>query len=182
MKIPPFCPQSSCPHYHNPAGTWFTKAGTYSNQKHGRVQRFRCRTCGTLFSEETFSLDYYTKLKVPYRTILQHLVTCSGIRDLSRILKVSCSTVTNRIARLARQTMAVSSNLSSRVNLSEDLTADGFESFVKSQYMPNNINLLVGRESQFWYLSDYAQLTRKGRMTGYQKKRNESIREKVKII
>ena len=181
MKKPPFCPNSSCPHYHHPEGRWFVKRGFFSNRKHGRVQRYRCRSCGTGFSEETFSIDYFTKKILPYKTILQHLVTASGIRDISRLLQVSCSTVNNRIARLARQVMAASTSLSASLSLSEDLAADGFESFVKSQYLPNNIHLLAGKDSQFWFLSDYAQLTRKGRMTERQQKRNEEISEKVKI-
>jgi transposase-like protein len=180
MKNPPFCPNSCCSNYHAPEGKWFVKSGSFFNRKNGRVQRFQCLTCGTGFSEETFSINYYTKLKIPYRTILQHLVTSSGIRDLSRLLHVSCSTVNNRISRLARQSMAISSKLSKNITLKEDLVADGFESFVKSQYMPNNINILAGKDSQFWFLSDYAQLTRKGHMTEQQKKRNDQIKEQIK--
>jgi len=35
-------------------------------------------------------------------------------------------------------------------------TADGFESFCVSQYFPNNIQLLVGSDSQHVYQIDYA--------------------------
>ena len=181
MKNPPFCPNSGCSHYRNPEGNWFVKNGSYSNRKHGRIQRFECRSCGTGFSEETFSIDYYTKRIIPYRTIMEHLVTCSGIRDLSRLLHVSCSTVNNRISRLARQSMAVSAKLSENLCLKEDLVADGFESFVKSQYMPNNINILAGKDSQFWFFSGYSQLTRKGQMTEKQKEKNILIKDQIKI-
>jgi hypothetical protein len=53
----------------------------------------------------------------------------------------------------------------------EDVVADGFESFCRSQYFPNNITLLVGSSSQYVYAADHVTLRRKGRMTDQQKKR-----------
>jgi hypothetical protein len=53
--------------------------------------------------------------------------------------------------------------------LAEPLVADGFESFVLSQYFPNNFNFLVGKDSQYVYYFNYVQLHRKGRMTEKQK-------------
>lgn len=181
MKHPPFCPNKECEHYHFPEGHWYVKYGSYHSNRTGKVQRFKCLLCGATFSEEAFSINYHAHLNVSYKTIMEHLVTSSGIRDLSRILNVSCSTITNRISRLARQAMAVSASLTRDFELKEDLVADGFESFVKSQYLPNNFNILVGKNSQFWLLTDYAQLTRKGRMTKYQKKKNEEIKRVVDI-
>jgi len=58
---------------------------------------------------------------------------------------------------------------------SEDLAADGFESFCVSQYFPNNIHLLVGSESQFVYEADHVTLRRKGRMTTEQRRRRELL-------
>ncbi|MBI9102144.1 MAG: hypothetical protein JEY99_07000 [Spirochaetales bacterium] len=181
MKKPPFCPNSCCDNYHFPEGKWFVKSGTYQTKRLGQVQRYQCRDCGKRFSEEIFSLDYHTHKYVSYKTIFQHIITSSGIRDLSRILNVSCTTVTNRIARLARQAMAISSQLTQDIRITEDLVADGFESFVSSQYLPNNINILAGKDSQFWFLSDYSQLTRKGRMTPKQKEKNSEIKKIVNI-
>jgi len=181
MKNPPFCPNRDCPCYHEPEGRWFIRFGTYGNHQNPCIQRFRCRTCGTGFSTSTFSLDFHTHRHLSYHLIHQHLVTSSGIRDMARLLHTSCNTVSNRIARLARQTMAVSAELEKGLALSEDLVADGFESFVKTQYMPNNIHILAGKDSQFWFQSDYAQLTRKGKMTERQKKRNREIRDTINI-
>ena len=82
---------------------------------------------------------------------------------------------------MARQALAIHTELCSGLSLDEDLVADGFESFTKSQYFPNNINILIGKESQFWLLSDYAHMRRKGRMTAFQKKRNEELRPYTSI-
>ena len=180
MKYPPWCPNKHCPNYHQPEGLWYIKNGFYHNHKSGKVQRYTCLSCGTGFSSETFSIDYCTKLKVSYTTILQHITTSSGIRDLSRILRVSCATVLNRIARLARQAMAAAAVLTP-YTIHEDVVADGIESFVRSQYLPNSITILAGKTSQFWFMSDYAQLTRKGRMTAYQKTKNGPIRDEASI-
>jgi hypothetical protein len=59
--------------------------------------------------------------------------------------------------------------------LSEDLCADGFESFDRSQYFPNAINILVGTESQFLYGHTHATLRRKGRMTIAQRKKRDTL-------
>jgi len=59
--------------------------------------------------------------------------------------------------------------------LREYLVADGFESFDCSQFYPNNINLLVGKDSQFLYTQTHATLRRKGRMSGRQKRRREKL-------
>jgi hypothetical protein len=57
----------------------------------------------------------------------------------------------------------------------EDLVADGFESFCRSQYFPNNITLLVGASSQYVYAADHVTLRRKGRMTERQKRKRAML-------
>ncbi len=180
MFHPPFCPNKECRNHKRPPKSiaWYVKNGSYSSQVFGKIQRFQCIHCTTGFSSQTFSLDIFVKKKLPYRRIFSHLVTSSGIRDTARLLKVSPNTINNRISRMARQAVAVHTSLSAEISLKEDLVADGFESFVCSQYFPNNINLLAGKESQFWFTSDYSHLRRKGCMTRYQKKKTCEIQEK----
>jgi transposase-like protein len=177
MFHPPFCPNRECRNHHlsSKTDTWYVKNGSYSSLLSNKIQRFQCLHCGTGFSSRTFSLDIFVQKKLPYRQIFSHLITSSGIRDIARLLKVSPNTINNRISRMARQALAVHTSLSSELSLNEDLVADGFESFVCSQYFPNNINILAGKESQFWFSSDYAHLRRKGRMTAYQKKKNREL-------
>jgi hypothetical protein len=54
---------------------------------------------------------------------------------------------------------------------------DGFESFAFSQYYPNNLHLLVTKESQFVLGIDAAVLRRKGAMTRNQKERRKVLEE-----
>jgi hypothetical protein len=85
------------------------------------------------------------------------------------MFRISPDSVSNRISRLARQYISANAELLSAITLSEDVVADGFESFAVSQYYPNNIQLLGGSESQYVLFADYATLRRKGRMTPWQK-------------
>lgn len=180
MKRPPFCPNRACRMYHEtsaPAYPWYRRRGTYTSKSRGTIQRYQCRHCGRNFSSQTFSIDYMTKKKVSYQRILTHLVTSSGIRDMARDLSVAPTTVLNRISRLSRQAVAIHHDLSSNLTVSEALVADGFESFAVSQYFPNNFNLLAGKESQFWYGTEYAHLSRKGAMSEAQKRKNRKLQK-----
>ena len=179
MKYPPFCPNPDCDRHllsHRDT-TWYSPSGYYRTHTHGTVKRFRCNSCGFRFSAQTFSLDYFVKKKLPYRYIFNQLKSAAGIRDIARDLKVSPGAVLNRISRMSRQAVGIHCGLCRSVRLNEDLVADGFESFTVSQYYPNNIHLLAGKESQYLYAFDYSYLARKGRMTEYQKKLNRIKKE-----
>ena len=171
MLIPPFCPYSECAnHTALPiTGRWYHLAGSYHTTVSGTVTRFICLGCGRTFSEQTFRLDYFVKRKLSYRRIFTYMTNCGGIRATARVLGVSHQAISNRLGRLARQSMALQADLLSAFTPKESLVTDGFESFVKDQYQPNNIHLLVGKNSQFLFAYDYAHLRRKGRMTDEQK-------------
>ena len=129
------------------------------------------------FSDQSFSINYAVKRILSYDYILKQLKSAAGIRDIARDLRVSPTTIQNRISRLSRQSLAIHSELKRSIRLKEDLVADGFESFTVSQYFPNNIHLLAGKDSQYLYSFDYAHISRKGRMTEYQKKRNIDLKK-----
>lgn len=185
MRSPPFCPNPACgchagntlPNPPLRAGNrrrhepWFVRKGFYSSSRCGRVQRFQCRLCGTGFSEQTFSLDYFAKRTVSYRSIEEMIGSTSSLRDIARALHVSLGTVSNRISRLARQAMAAHAGYLRHFTPTEPFVADGFESFVWSQFFPNNINLLVTADSQLLLGATYCTIRRKGSMTELQKKR-----------
>ena len=185
--VPPFCPNSACS-YHVSRGkrklqrrTWYQRDGTYPSKCLGRkVQRFICKRCGRKFSAQTFSLDYGVKKRIPYRRVFDQINSGSGIRFLARNLGVTDKVITNRISRLARQAIGMHALLKNEFRLTEDLAADGFESFTLSQYFPNNIHLAVGKQSQYLYGIDYAHIRRKGRMTEKQKMRRETLEKRWK--
>jgi len=195
MFIPPFCPQRDCS-YHEDAhrqassggGRWFVRNGFYQTKAFGPVERYRCKACGRSFSHQTFRLDYYVKKPLDYLDLLEALNSGSGLRALGRKHKVSHHSIINRIGRLARQDLAITSELlhSERPKVEGGYVIDGFESFISDQWQPNNIHLLLGQSSQFLYDFDYAHLRRKGRMTEEQKEERERrekllVRERVSI-
>ncbi len=168
---PPYCPNPRCSHHQDSPGTYsaFVHFGFHPTTTFGPVPRFKCSTCGKTFSRQTFLLSYYLKRDLSFPTISSALVSCSSIRAIGRLVNASCASVSSRIARMARQSLALSSRLAHSRSPHENLTADGFESFCVSQYFPNNFTILVGQMSQFLYAVDHATLRRKGRMTPSQK-------------
>lgn len=181
MSSPLFCPHRGC-RYHSQVPThtrWYHVAGYYQTKAFGRVRRFRCLGCGHYFSEQTFSLDYYIKHPIDYRAVFRRAVGGAGLRTIARELSVSHQLISNRLSRLARQALGLQAQMLETMKVGEDLAADGFESFVGSQYRPNNIHLLVGSRSQFLYAFDYAHLKRKGRMSEEQKRKREELEERM---
>lgn len=176
MTKPPFCPNPRCPNHYPEAVKragchWYYKAGRYhpagTNEP---VLRYLCKTCGRKFSQQTFSINYFSKKNLPMGKLALSLSSGMSIRAMARFYHVAPSTVIRKIRVLARQAVAINSIVNKHIHLSEALVADGFESFVVSQYFPNNFNFLVGKDSQYIYYFNYVQLHRKGRMTEKQKK------------
>jgi len=181
--IPPFCRNPGCTYHHPSPGspyTSFERWGSYSTRAFGRVPRFRCTSCGTTFSRQTFRLDYWLKRVYDYNDLTERLASCSSIRAIGRAYHVAGKSIQNRIGRAARQVIAFEAKLSCCRRPKEDLVADGFESFCVSQYYPNNIHLLVGASSQFVYATDHVTIRRKGTMTRQQKKKREQLEQRFR--
>ena len=181
---PPFCPNRLCHLHVDPDSReahglrrrrWYKRNGFYHTKVRGAVRRYKCLACRTGFSEQTFSLDYYVKRTIDYREIVGSVTTCRGVRATARSLGCSCDSVTNRVSRYARQCISAHARLLAELPFTENVVADGFESFTVSQYFPNNIHLLVGAHSQLLYFIDYVSLRRSGRMTSYQKRMRAAL-------
>ena len=175
MFKPEFCPNPECQYHvlntkicqHR----WYSMDGFYISRAYGKVQRFKCKYCKHRFSEQTFSLNYYVKKPVNYKTILEGVISTSSISDLSRKIKVSPHTIINREKRLAAQAVAIHSRLIPFISINEPIVCDGFQSVVTNFYFPNNINIAVGQRSQFFYCLTYAQIKRAGRLNFEQQKK-----------
>ncbi|MBN2050920.1 MAG: hypothetical protein JW760_10780, partial [Spirochaetales bacterium] len=151
MRHPPFCPNPHCP-YHTDAGRpshWFIRKGFYTTKTGDRFQRYQCTHCRRRFSSKTFHIDYNAKVTLDYHRLLTYMVSGISLRALGRAFQRSPKTIAGKISRLTRQFLAFNRFTRPIFNLKENLVADGFESFVVSQYFPNNFNLLIGKDSQF---------------------------------
>jgi len=170
---PPFCPNPRCSHHFDKPedyqGYWHP-TGFYMTRVVGTVIRFKCTACKKGFSERTFSIDYYTKRTLDYREIQRAVSQSESMSSISRNLHCSVESAQNRVDRLSRNIEAAHESLLATMSLSEMLVADGFESFDRSQFFPNQINILVGKQSQYLYGFTHATTRRKGAMTAHQKK------------
>ena len=152
---------------------WYIRWGFYRNSCFGRIQRYRCLGCEVCFSEMSFSIDYQVKRRLDYRAVDLQVSEGSGVRAISRALAASTSSVENRLARLARSSLAVQARLDRELSHTEDLAFDGFRSFAVSQHAPCDITILVGDESEYLYYFDYAPLRRGGTMSAAQRRSRE---------
>ena len=176
--MPPFCARPTCPFHAIPRTeryAAFVSWGSYATKAFGDVPRFRCTHCGKTFSVQTFRVDYYAKKVLDYDGIAGRLSSCESLSAIGRATHSSTDTISNRIARSARQALAFESRLSRTRKPAENLAADGFEGFCRSQYFPNNIHILVGSTSQFLYAIDHVTLRRKGSMTQAQKAKRTKL-------
>ena len=171
-ELPEFCPNPAC-RFHNRAQAaserWYTRFGRFPTASRGLIQRFRCCACGKTCSTQTFSVHYWTHGDYDLVWLLQQLYACAGLRQLARFTGVTYRVVQNRIRRLARNALAVMDEALAELELSEHLAMDGFESYTRSQYHPNNITHLTGSDSEFIYGVVHTTLRRSGRMRAGQR-------------
>jgi len=176
---PPYCPNPHCIHHSwdgiHGNGRFWVRAGFYYTAVSGKVQRFICSHCKARFSERSVSLDYYTKKSLKYKEIFRAISAAESVASIARNLGCSPNSIQNRLERLGRNCIAAHARLCASLTLREHLCADGFESFDRSQFFPNNINLLVGADSQFLYEYTHTTIRRKGRMTDAQRAKRRQL-------
>lgn len=108
-----FCPNVDCEN--NVAegleGTnWYIRFGFYFNKRlKKKIQRFRCKNCGKTFSVQTFMVDYWIKITIDYKELIELNTTIATISEMARMKGVSYSVIRNRIERLSRQFIALDS-------------------------------------------------------------------------
>jgi len=178
LNKPLFCPNQTCPYHdrnHAAQAHWYHRFGVFQTKTRGPILRFRCRSCGKTCSTQTFSTAYWTHSRWDLEHLEQQLTSASGLRQIARMNNCSYRVVRNRIQRLARQVLFLFAHALNSLPITEDAAFDGFESFIRSQYFPTNINILVGSDSQAVYGVNLVVMRRKGRMTAIQKKNRAII-------
>ena len=133
-------------------------------------RRFLCLECGKNFSSSIFDLNYRLQKRghISSRIFFGVVHNRSNL-SLARELSISEHCVRLRIRRMARIGLMKHAEYLSKVNLEEELAYDGLEAFAYSQYEPCNINQVLGAESLFTYVFNFAPMNRKGRMSERQR-------------
>ena len=103
---------------------------------------------------------------------------CAGYRQIARSLRVSYPVIRNRVLRLSRNYLNLFDTSLVSFPLQEDIAFDGIESYMRSQYIPDNFNIAVGCTSQVPYAFSLSLFRRRGRMTDKQKQ-NRTIMDTV---
>ena len=169
---PPFCPWPACRfHASAPSTRWWRRAGSHHTRCFGEVPRFKCSACRRTFSSQTFSTDYYAKRIFDYRRLEALLSSSMSLRSLARTFRCSCGSIQNRCDRLSRQALAAHTALRPLAARPESVCIDGFVSFDRSQYFPNNLTISIASSSRFALAVSHASLRRSGRLREDQKKK-----------
>lgn len=174
------CTNPNCKYHHPEAckgHSWYYSHGRFYTKARGWISRFRCKTCGKTCSTQSFSIHYWTHSTLDFYSIARAVTSCSGLLQLARLHKVTYRVIQNRIRRLARNCLFLSAKVLYQLILGEDLVFDGFESYIRTQMHPNNINILSGADSQFLYCFTLSHIRRKGTMTKGQKWWRDLIEE-----
>ena len=173
--IPPFCPNSRCLFHFGTNEKFYVKNGwTRTSKPPFRNQRYKCKSCGEQFSNNTFSLDFRKRLANLAEQVLHQSMGGVSNNTIARLLKVNEGTVRDRLKTMARQSLIFEKEHFPRA-LNENVAYDGFETFTHSQFSPCYINTAVGSHSMFIYHNTFSPLNRKGRMTEEQKKKNREL-------
>jgi transposase-like protein len=170
--IPPYCPNNRCPFHLGTNSRFYVKNGFATTEKFPhRNQRYKCKTCLTQFSENSFSLEFRRRKEGLFENTLQFSMNGMSNNSIARLFNVSEGTVRDRLKVLAKQSLYFEKENYPK-KIKEDIAYDGFESFTYSQYSPCYINTAVGSRSMFVYHNTFSPLNRKGRMTEEQKTKN----------
>lgn len=141
----------------------------------GVVQRFRCRNCGKSFSDRTFDIDYYSKKKVDYISLLQRHISSESGRAISRAMMISQATVQNRIDRMARQAIAAHTELMKYARNDDKVSIDALVSFDYSQDFPTELTMAIASESRYILGMSHAMRRRSGKKTARQAERGKKL-------
>jgi transposase-like protein len=178
---PPYCANSQC-RWHQPETCQregvFIRYGIRKISRYPYISvRFRCQRCRKTFSDSFFGFSYRDQLDANYKEI-NFLKGGFSRRRISRELGCSLDTVLRRCRKIAAQSLLVQAKMMAGLKIQESVAYDGVENFSFSQYDPNNINHVVGRESYFVYDFNFSPLNRKGRTSPRQKRRMKDLDQK----
>ena len=143
-----YCPNKRCKHNApDPAiQNWYVRYGYHQTKAFGTVPRYKCKSCGKTFSDQTFLLNYYLKRKTDFKELFKQFNSANSDCFIARESGLSNDSVQLRRERMARNCIFLQEKVLDGHSLSESLCADGFESYTVSKYYPNNINIPIRPE------------------------------------
>jgi hypothetical protein len=135
------------------------------------VQRYRCSACGRTMGDQTESLHYFAKRRLPLRAIWASLAGGACLREVAVRYGVSAMAVQNAVLRLGRQAMAAQAHLLRELQPRTELCFDGLRSFVSSQDYPCDLTTVVDRPGETVLSMNHTIFRRGGTVTPAQEER-----------
>jgi transposase-like protein len=167
------CPNPSCPNAYDPPPRWICRYGFYDSTAHGHVQRYRCRACHHTFSDQSLSLHYFAKRRLPLFAMWCSLLEGASLREIARRYHTSPPSVQTALLRLGRQAMAAQLHLLSGLSPRSCVVYDGLRSCLSSQDYPCDITTVVDPNGETILTMSHTVMRRGGTMTPAQRRRSQ---------
>ena len=171
MPKPTYCPNPACPNHGCPRGQWYHHFGAYTTVAHGIVPRYRCIHCGKTMGDQTESIHYFAKRRLPLRAIWKTLAGGACLREVAWRYHTTPHTIQTAVLRLGRQAIAAQCHLLDELEPRSQVCFDGLRSYVTAQDYPCDITTVVDRAGETILTMTHAITRRGGTMTEAQKKR-----------
>ncbi len=114
------------------------------------MPRYRCKTCRTTFSEQTFRYDYRQKRPELDELCFRNFVSGMGQRQMARVTRSSRDTVARKLLRLAEQCQSFHDALARKIDGFRHLSFDELETFEQCRVsMPVTMGTLIDLDSMF---------------------------------
>jgi transposase-like protein len=177
---PPHCPNPNCKYHNGIHDAWPWRRHGFFRRRLApqRIQRFTCRHCGRAFSTQTFSTTYWLKRPDVLGSLMMKAVGGMANRQIARDLQVAPATVDRQLSRLGRHCLLFHRRRLEQAPPPREIAIDGFESFEISQYYPFHFHAAIEPDTSFFLHFTDSELRRKGRMTGYQKRRRAELEQR----
>jgi hypothetical protein len=155
----------------DPPPHWRVHFGSYDTIAHGTIKRYRCTACGKTFGDQTESVHYYAKRRLPLRAIDKTLNGGTSMREVATRYCVSPMTIQNAVLRIGRQSMIGQIKLLDILSPKTSVTFDGLRSFITSQDYPCDITTVVRPKGEMILSMTHSITRRGGTLTKRQRRR-----------
>lgn len=176
MFQPSFCPYRDCSAHNNPPAKHFLRHGSYlpKCQPH-RVPRFRCKACARTYSRQTFRLSYRDHRPHLNLALLRLLTSGVGLRQSSRVLKLSRRCLEMKARKLGIHFRHLNSNLRGPLSEGSVLQLDEIETYEsKRKERPVTFPILIETTSRLIIWGESGTLSPRGRMNASRRRAIEA--------
>ena len=160
MFEPPRCPYRHCREHKEPSPGALRPWGSYQPKCRAHpVPRFRCTSCERTFSRQTFRMDFQDHRPDLNARLFEFLISGAGLRQSSRILKLSLRCTELKFRKLARHLRRLNLNLQAELSPKSILQFDEFETFEGTRVVrPLTIAFLIEKETRFLVWAESARI------------------------